>query len=144
MQNRTIHYDLWKIINLEMKGELTRQDFQSFVRQVKRAHYPNGNSNEILYQMKDSIDKLRDKLIDSIMEEMENSSAEHEPNNVIHPNLNDLLDIKDVIVKFGISRPTLYKWEKDGLKRTQIGGRVFFRISDLNRFTNHSDDNSTH
>jgi predicted DNA-binding transcriptional regulator AlpA len=88
--------------------------------------------------MKDAIDLLRDKLIDSIMEEIENPNSNQQSDGVIHPNIDELLEIRDVIQKFGISRPTLYNWEKDGLKRTQIGGRVFFKISDLNTFIQNS------
>jgi predicted DNA-binding transcriptional regulator AlpA len=84
--------------------------------------------------MKMAIDSLRDNLIMELSNQINELPERSTSKQNIHPNLDDLLQIKDVTARFGISRPTIYEWEKKGLNRTQVGGRVFYKLSDINSF----------
>jgi len=81
-----------------------------------------------------AIDSLRDNLILELSNQIKELPERPTSKQTIHPNLDDLLQIKDVTTRFGISRPTIYEWEKKGLNRTQVGGRVYYKLSDINNF----------
>jgi predicted DNA-binding transcriptional regulator AlpA len=132
-----IQYDLLRILSSQINGELNHEFYSTFVRRVishsQKSDGFNSNS-DILLKMKMAIDSLRDNLIMELSNQV-NELPEHPTSKqTIHPNLDDLLELKEVTERFGISRPTLYSWQKKGLVRTQIGGRVYFKVSDINHF----------
>lgn len=47
-----------------------------------------------------------------------------------------LLSIDDVCSKYSITRQTLNNWSRRGLKKTTVGGRVYYKESELERFQN--------
>lgn len=132
-----IQYDLLRILSSQINGELNHEFYSTFVRRVishsQKSDGFNSNS-DILLKMKMAIDSLRDNLIMELSNQI-NELPEHPTSKqTIHPNLDDLLELKEVTERFGISRPTLYSWQKKGLVRTQIGSRVYFKVSDINHF----------
>ena len=44
------------------------------------------------------------------------------------------LTIAETVEKYGISKPTLWRWSKDGyLPKVKLGGKCFYRESDITK-----------
>lgn len=142
-----IQYDLLRILSSQINGELNPEFYSSFVRRVishsQKSDGFNTNS-DILLKMKMAIDSLRDNLIMELSNQINELPERPASKQTIHPNLDDLLQIKDVTARFGISRPTLYEWEERGLNRTQVGGRVYYKLSDINNFIENHKNKKRH
>ena len=63
--------------------------------------------------------------------------AEFTKDNPRQPKEKALLSIDETRQYFGISKPCLYDWTKKGiLKSHKVGGRVFYKRSDIDQLTN--------
>ena len=61
----------------------------------------------------------------TLMEERENSSK-------LATRSGKYLTIAETVEKYGISKPTLWRWSKDGyLPKVKLGGKCFYRESDI-------------
>jgi predicted DNA-binding transcriptional regulator AlpA len=130
-------YDLLRILSSQINGDLNHEFYSSFVRRVINQSQKSDrfdSNSDILLKMKMAIDSLRDNLILEFDNQIKELPEHPNSKKTIHPNLDDLLQIKDVTARFGISRPTIYEWERKGLNRTQVGGRVYYKLSDINNF----------
>jgi excisionase family DNA binding protein len=130
--------DLMALLQSEMKGELDSKFYSTFIQRIiSQSLKENDNitNSMLLSQIKASVDSMREKLLNELILQIENLRDEPiESYPKLHPKVDDLLDIKEICSRFGISRPTIYSWEERGLKRTKIGGRVYFKLSDINEF----------
>ena len=46
----------------------------------------------------------------------------------------NFLTIAETVEKYGISKPTLWRWSKDGyLPKVKLGGKCFYRESDITK-----------
>ncbi len=49
------------------------------------------------------------------------------------------LTIAETVEKYGISKPTLWRWSKEGyLPKVKLGGKCFYRESDIIKLMNES------
>ena len=60
-----------------------------------------------------------------LMDECANSSKSRKKSD-------NYLTIAETVEKYGISKPTLWRWSKDGyLPKVKLGGKCFYRESDI-------------
>lgn len=95
---------------------------QNDVLQKNRRIY---DSDKLLVQQyeADFFDKL-ENLIDSKFDQMKKELGVHVP----------LLTVNEVLEREGISKNTLYRWIKSGLKSYKINGLRRFKSDDLSEF----------
>ena len=62
-----------------------------------------------------------------LMDECANSSKSRKKSD-------NYLTIAETVEKYGISKPTLWRWSKDGyLPKVKLGGKCFYRESDITK-----------
>ena len=127
-------FPLSQLIKKEMRGDFTQEEGDRIINHIVLLMNPN-DVPQLLSQLKSSIHNISEVLLTSIVNFQLNSIQRIEENTpTIDERIDSQLTINEVCKKMKISRPTLYKWEKQGLKIIRIGRRVYLNNSDLNDF----------
>jgi excisionase family DNA binding protein len=127
-------FPLSQLIKKEMRGDFTQEEGDRIINHIVLLMNPN-DVPQLLSQLKTSIHNISEVLLTSILNFQLNSIQRIEENRpAIDERIDSQLTINEVCKKMKISRPTLYKWEEQGLKIIRIGSRVYVSNSDLNDF----------
>lgn len=127
-------FPLTQLIKKEMSGNFTQEEGDRIINHIVLLMNPN-DVPQLLSQLKTSIHNISEVLLTSILNFQLNSIQSIEENRpTIDERIDSQLTINEVCKKMKISRPTLYKWEEQGLKIIRIGSRVYVSNSDLNDF----------
>lgn len=127
-------FPLTQLIKKEMSGNFTQEEGDRIINHIVLLMNPN-DVPQLLSQLKTSIHNISEVLLTSILNFQLNSIQRIEENRpTIDERIDSQLTINEVCKKMKISRPTLYKWEEQGLKIIRIGSRVYVSNSDLNDF----------
>lgn len=127
-------FPLTQLIKKEMSGNFTQEEGDRIINHIVLLMNPN-DVPQLLSQLKTSIHNISEVLLTSILNFQLNSIQKNKENTpTIDERIDSQLTINEVCKKMKISRPTLYKWEEQGLKIIRIGSRVYVSNSDLNDF----------
>ena len=53
-----------------------------------------------------------------------------------HFDMDNYFTLKQLCEEFGVSEPTIWRWRKQGLKTTKIGGKPIFHKSNVMEYFN--------
>ena len=53
---------------------------------------------------------------------------------------NDYFTLNQLCEEFGVSKPTIWRWRKQGLKTTKIGGRPIFHKTNVSEYFNRNNN----
>jgi excisionase family DNA binding protein len=125
---------LGRIIDNEISKGLTQEDVDDLIKTLILYKKPE-DIEYYLNELKTSVSSLFDKLLNSII------YFTIENNNFIQvvqeKNTNEVdytLTIEMICSEMNISRPTIYNWFERGLRKINIGKRVYVYRSDLDEF----------
>ncbi len=137
------YYDVLKLIKAQLEGTVSDSDYQEIIKDFvqfydwKRDYQ---SKSEFLIALKSSVLSMRDSLINGVLlsiqeERNETTENELEIGEIKQVNSNQkMLTFQGLMEMFNVSRPTIYNWEKEGLKITRVGGKALVRSSDLDAF----------
>lgn len=129
---------IYHLIQKEIKGELNKEEGDIIIKQMIELMNPKGPDEvlEILSKLKYSLSNVFETLINSVITFQLNLSDSNEA--VQSPSIDERIDsnltIKEVCEMMKISRPTLDKWKKKGLRFVKIEGKVYVSRADLNDY----------
>ena len=129
---------IYHLIQKEIKGELNKEEGDRIIKQMIELMNPKGPDEvlEILSKLKYSLSNVFETLINSVITFQLNLSDSNEA--VQSPSIDERIDsnltIKEVCEMMKISRPTLDKWKKKGLRFVKIEGKVYVSRADLNDY----------
>jgi predicted DNA-binding transcriptional regulator AlpA len=141
--NSVPYYDVVKLLSLvnRDKDKIDRQVFRDIVywmirRNSQLERYRN-NREELLIDIKDAATDFREIILEIVNEHlMEDTKEVSEVDKLIEDKNLTIEELR----KFcgGVSRPTIDKWVKNGLKSYKVSGRVFFKLSEVQEYlSNH-------
>ncbi len=127
IKTKSVHqicHVLYDFLNDKFNEDDIRDSLDDFMRLLDE-----DKQHEVLSGMKVKLEDLyyilHRHMVDRITEPKEITDTEDK-----------LLSIDDVCSRYSITRQTVTNWSKKGLKKTEVGGRVYYRESELERFQN--------
>lgn len=133
------YYDVVQLLSLMNGKGVDREIFKKIVewfikRNRMREQYQN-NREDLLMDLKDVATQFREEILEVVNEMLTEGYIEETRvvENTISEDRN--LTIEE-LRKFcgGVSRPTIDKWVKNGLRSYKVSGRVFFKLSEVQEY----------
>ena len=137
------YYDVVQLLSLMNNRGVDRQIFKEIViwmiKRNQRLERYEGNKEELLLDIKDVVTQFREEILEVVNDML---SEDYTENNVVaEKNTTEDRNLTiEELRKFcgGVSRPTIDKWVKNGLKSYKVSGRVFFKLSEVQEYlSNH-------
>jgi DNA-binding transcriptional regulator YiaG len=137
------YFDVLKLIQAQLEGTASDSVYEEIIKDFvqfydwKRDYQ---SKSEFLIALKSSVLSMRDSLINGVLlsiqeERNETTENELEIGEIKQVNSNQkMLTFQVLMEMFNVSRPTIYNWEKEGLKITRVGGKALVCSSDLDAF----------
>lgn len=135
----TTFYDIVKFFGLMNRRKIPPQVYKDMVKWMIRGQRQNPKYREdrelLLLDIKRVVSDFRDEIlfvVDGLMEEEWKVKNEKETPSLIKDRNLTVQELSEFCG--GVSRPTIDKWKKEGLKFYKINGRVLFKLSEVKEF----------
>ena len=135
----TTFYDIVKFFGLMNRKKIGPQVYKDMVKWMIRGQRQNPKYKEdrelLLLDIKRVVSDFRDEIlfvVDGLMEEEWKVKNEKETPSLIEDRNLTVQELSEFCG--GVSRPTIDKWKKEGLKFYKINGRVLFKLSEVKEF----------
>jgi hypothetical protein len=135
----TTFYDIVKFFGLMNRRKIGPQVYKDMVKWMIRGQRQNPKYKEdrelLLVDIKRVVSDFRDEIlfvVDGLMEEEWKVKNEKEIPSLTEDRNLTVQELSEFCG--GVSRPTIDKWKKEGLKFYKINGRVLFKLSVVKEF----------
>lgn len=132
-------YDIVRFFSLMNRKKIDPQVYKNMVKWMIRGQRQNPKYREdqelLLIDIKKVVSDFRDEIlfvVDGLMEEEWKTRNEKETPSIIEDRNLTVQELSEFCG--GVSRPTIDKWKKEGLKFYKINGRVLFKLSEVKEF----------